>query len=113
MNRTILRAGLLVGLLFPAAAFAQDGFQGQFTLEGRTSTRRKTEAELKVSGTGSNLSVVRTGRYTSQQYASLPPFTWTSSDVRVDGRTMVVTFRVAAGDSAGLIAGLDPDRSWG
>jgi hypothetical protein len=107
--------GALCGLfLLPTLAFADPGFPGEWDLEGRYSTRSPTEVSLQVTRLPDGGTVVsRTGKYTSRRFSHLPEFTWSSSDVRINGRRMQVTYRL--GDDAEAIRGLvdrfDPDAA--
>ena len=94
--------GLLLAL--PAFALATP-FAGSYTLEGRYSNRRATQVELEIRSTAGTIEVTRTGSFTSRRHRDKPAFTWASSDVRVKGKRLVVTYRVPAAQ-AGVLQGL-------
>jgi hypothetical protein len=113
---TPTRIALSLGLcLLPCVAFAQDGFPGQYDLEGRYSNRRVTKAQLKVTKSPDGwVRVERTGKFTSNRFRHLPEFTWTSSSVDINDRLMRVTYVVhvpGTVGAAGLSANLDPDSA--
>ncbi len=108
--------GLALSLcLLPTIASAQQaGFPGQWELEGRYTSGRKTAVQLKVSQVAGSLQVTRTGRFTSPDFRNLLAFTWTSSQVQVSGRRMRVIFKVHVGNTVGtegLIGSLSPNSS--
>jgi hypothetical protein len=113
LPRTLpLLAALLVST---GQAVGQDSYHGDYDLEGRYSTRRKTEARLQIrNGTVYPTEVTRTARYTGQSFQGTPEFTWTSSDVRrsANGRVLRVIYRLGPGEAQldGIVSRLDPDR---
>jgi len=99
----------LIILAGTAWADPEDAFVGTYDLEGRYDNRRKTAADLEVVRTDDGIVVNRTGRWTANRWRNVPPFTWTSSDVRVEDGLLEVTFLVgvdgtpvAGDDAAGL-----------
>lgn len=113
MTSTARALGLAVALLLPSVASAQDGFQGQFALEGRYSNRRATSATLTIRGSNTALEVERVGRFTSGPDASRPAFTWKSQSTRkVSARVLRVTYRLGPqGGLNGAVAALGADAS--
>ena len=113
---TRLLPAVLGVCLLGAECSAQD-FPAATPLEGKTNTRRNTDVDVSVSKLGLNRGyrIERTARWSSRP--SEPAFTWTSSDVIVRGRSMMVTFTVSTGDDAAntrhgmatRLSNLDPD----
>lgn len=110
MRRSILSGVLLVLTLLPALARGQDPFAGEFDLAGHYSTRRGTEAVLRVVRTpAGSLEVERTARFTGRAHAARPAFTWRSDEVVLQGpRTLDVVYRPGAVGIAGALGGSGP-----
>ena len=79
----------------PALAQSEEKYLGTYALVGTYSTGRITAVDLAVTkGDGGKLVVTRTGRFTSLRYRNLPPFTWTSSETKLEGDALKVVYRV-------------------
>lgn len=97
-------------LLLAPSARAQDGseFLGTYATTGTYSTSRHTAADLEVTRDGAgNLSVSRTGRFTSVRYRNLPPFTWTTSEVKLEGGELKVVYRVGVDGTSASSSGIN------
>lgn len=103
-----LTLAALAALTFPAAA--QDGFAGQYELEGRYSNRRNTQVDLKVTQDGNRFRVERTAKFTSRRYSSLPAFTWSSSETQRSGSLLIVRYELGP-DADGMVSRLSPSSS--
>lgn len=97
-----------LALLAPLAR-AQE-FPGRFSIAGKDSASRDVSATVKITASGSTLSVEREGRV---QTGSGPVnLRWRSSSARkVSARVLRVTYRVAVPGAAGLVATLDPETA--
>lgn len=108
LRPSLLTLAALAAFALPAAA--QDGFAGQYELEGRYSNRRNTKVDLKITQDGSRFRVERTAKFTSRRYSSVPAFTWSSSETRRSGSLLIVRYELGP-DSDGMISRLSPSSS--
>ena len=93
--RTLLPCLTLLVCALPVRGQSEERFLGTYALVGTYSTGRITAADLAITrDAAGKLTVSRTGRYTSVRYRNLPPFTWTSSEVKLAGDALEVTFRI-------------------
>lgn len=108
MVRTPIVSALLLGALLPAAA---QEFTGNFQLEGRYSTGKKTTIELAIRQAGNELRVDRVARISGTSPAG--PFTWTCERARkVSPRVLRATYRLEPqGGLSSALASLSPGAS--
>ena len=102
-------AALCALALLAPLAHAQE-FPGRFSITGKDSLSRDVSATVRITASGSALSVDREGKV---QTASGPvALRWRSSSARLASpRVLRVTYKVAVPGAAGLVTSLDPETA--
>ena len=111
MTRTALAFLLGATALLPSA-LAQD-FAGNYELEGRYSTGKKTSVELKIRPAGSGFAIERQAKLLSAAGAVTGQAAWTCTQARrVSPQVVRATYRLEpAGGLNTVLGGIDPAAS--
>lgn len=101
MTRT---TALFLVLAATGLARAQSSPVGEYTLEGRYSTNRRTSVKLAIErNADGSYAITRTGRFTGSSAASSPdPFTWVAARAVRAGNQLFGLFETGAGVAGAL-----------
>ncbi|MEZ6184001.1 MAG: hypothetical protein R3F62_03205 [Planctomycetota bacterium] len=104
MHLSPLSASLCVLVTLASTVAAQEPVVGEYALQGRYSTSRRTEATLRVErNADGSLKLTREGRYSGTTGQTQPePFTWTAPRAIQAGAQVYALYELAA--SSGLVA---------
>jgi hypothetical protein len=106
--------GTLAALSGSSASAQEIGpFLGTYHTTGKQGWR-STKADIAIVASNGTLTITRTGSFTSRRYRRQPAFTFTSTDVTLDGDTLKVVYRLtkdgeslSMGQAGGLVSAMN------